>query len=79
MKKQWMSFLINPFERIAGFQALGWGFQGWLFPPSFVIFRDGIIMDYCILARPLILPGGVMPLSIWSFGSFRLCYFIWEG
>lgn len=28
MKKQWMNFLINPFERIAGFQALGWGLLG---------------------------------------------------
>lgn len=28
MKKQWLSFLINPFERIAGFQALGWGLLG---------------------------------------------------
>ena len=25
MEKQWVRFLINPFERIAGFQALGWG------------------------------------------------------
>ncbi len=25
MKKQWFRFLVNPFERIAGFQALGWG------------------------------------------------------
>lgn len=28
MKKQWMNFLINPFERIAGFQALTWGLLG---------------------------------------------------
>lgn len=28
MKKQWMNFLINPFERIAGFQALSWGLLG---------------------------------------------------
>lgn len=28
MKKQWLSFLINPFEWIAGFQALGWGLLG---------------------------------------------------
>lgn len=28
MKKQWLNFLINPFERIAGGQALGWGLLG---------------------------------------------------
>ena len=28
MKKQWLNFLINPFEWIAGFQALGWGLLG---------------------------------------------------
>lgn len=28
MKNQWVNFLINPFERIAGFQALGWGLLG---------------------------------------------------
>lgn len=28
MKKQWVNDLINPFERIAGFQALSWGLLG---------------------------------------------------
>lgn len=28
MKKLWMNFMINPFERIAGFQALSWGLLG---------------------------------------------------
>ena len=28
MKRQWLNFLINPFEWIAGFQALGWGLLG---------------------------------------------------
>ena len=28
MKKQWLNFLVNPFEWIAGGQALGWGLLG---------------------------------------------------
>lgn len=28
MKKLWMNFMMNPFERIAGFKALGWGLAG---------------------------------------------------
>lgn len=28
MKKLWMNFMMNPFERIAGFQALSWGLLG---------------------------------------------------
>lgn len=28
MKKLWMNFMINPFERIAGFKALSWGLLG---------------------------------------------------
>ena len=28
MKRQWLNFLVNPFEWIAGGQALGWGLLG---------------------------------------------------
>ena len=28
MNKRWINFFLNPFERIAGLQALGWGFAG---------------------------------------------------
>jgi len=30
MNKRWINFMLNPFERIAGLQALAWGFLGFV-------------------------------------------------
>lgn len=60
MKKQWLKLWFNPFERIAGFRALLWGyrvnFNAPVFPfsmalPRFTTFRSGSQPGMVVLCR----------------------------
>ena len=62
MNKQHLYGLINPFERIAGLEALLWGLAGW-YRQLFLFIPAGIITGCCILVRLRIRRGGVMRWS----------------
>ena len=58
MKKQWLKLWFNPFERIAGFRALLWGFIGLIISTLlsflsqwFTTFRSGSQPGMVVLCR----------------------------
>ena len=64
MNKQHLYGLINPFERIAGLEALLWGLAGMVVSTALSLFIPaGIITGCCILVRLRIRRGGVMRWS----------------
>ena len=63
MNKQHLYGLINPFERIAGLEALLWGLAGMVVSTALSFYSGWHYHGCCILVRLRIRRGGVMRWS----------------
>ena len=68
MNKPHLYGLINPVERIAGWEALLGDWPEWWYRQPFLIIPAGIITGCYILVRLRIRPGGAMQWNTLPFG-----------
>ena len=64
MKDSW-KFISNPFYKVAGYKAAGWGILGIVITTVIAYGQMCIFMDCFIMVELLIASGGVLSWSIW--------------
>ena len=64
MKDSW-KFISNPFYKVAGYKAAGWGILGIVITTEIAYGADVHFMDCFIMVELLIVSGGVLSWSIW--------------
>ena len=64
MKDSW-KFISNPFYKVAGYKAAGWGILGIVITTVIAMGQMCIFMDCFIMVELLIASGGVLSWSIW--------------